>query len=60
MRSNFVNPISSGVFGPCILPLWGIPCHKFNLSDAVMMKFGQLVDQVKWGLMAYSLLPEHL
>ena len=35
----------------------GVPCHKSSLANALIMKLGQLVDQVKWGLQVYSLLP---
>ena len=53
----FVNPISPGLFGPCILLGWAKmpPCHKSSLANAVIMKLGQLVDQVKWSLLVYSL-----
>ena len=53
----FVNPISPGLFGPCILLGWAKipPCHKSSLANTLIMKLGQLVDQVKWGLLVYSL-----
>ena len=56
---ELLNAISPGLFGPCILPGWGkiAPCHKSSLANALIMKLGQLVDQVKWGLQVYNLLP---
>ena len=55
------NLISPGLFGPCILPVWGkiaLPqCHKSNLANAWIMKLGRLVDQLKLSLLVYGLLP---
>ena len=59
------NPISLRLFGPCILlgcilPLLSycpvFPCHICSLANALIMKLGHLVDQVRWGLLVYSLL----
>ena len=50
-HSGFLVPVFS----------WGgaklLPCHKSSLADALIMKLGELVDQVKWGLLVCSLLP---
>ena len=44
-----VNPISSGVFGSCVLPGLGKinPCHKSSLANVLTIKLGQFVDRVK-------------
>ena len=50
-HSGFLVPVFS----------WGgaklLPCHKSSLANALIMKLGELVDQVKWGLLVCSLLP---
>ena len=54
-----INPILPGFFGPCILQgdVKLLPCYKSSLANALVIKLSQIVDQVKWGLLVYTLFP---